>query len=277
MGSPQRNPLRMAFASAHVTVKRLTDLCYRARRLLVVTNLRARAAWYRAPLECNVSRDVRFGRRVRFFVMAKTANRILVDEGCIFADDVRIKLGGGALSMGKKVDIRHACVLGIQGSLEMKGDNLVQHGTTIHCDDSIVIERWVGIGEYATVIDSSHSHDGPDEWFGHNLRCSPVLIEENAWIGANATIARGVVIGPRAVVSANSLVVKDVPGGWLASGVPAQLVRELGATKRGTDGGVREGRGLPLDPQRSAPHDGAHRDGARGRLGSSGQTRSRSS
>lgn len=226
-------PFRAGFAAAHVSVKHLTDLGFRLRRSSVLAALRVRAFWYRAPLECSVSRDVRFGRRVRFFVMPKTTNSLVVGEGCIIGDDVRLALRGGSLSMGEKVDIRHSCVLGVQGSLEFKGNNLVQHGSTFHCDDAITIEPWVVFAEYVTVIDSSHTHDGPYDWFLHNVRAAPILIERHSWIGAKATLARGVRVGPGAVVAANSLVTKDVTGGWLASGVPAQLIRELGSNPSG--------------------------------------------
>ena len=79
------------------------------------------------------------------------------------------------------------------------------------------------------MIDSSHVLGGPDgEWL-HRIKTAPVVIGRNAWIGAKATIARGVHVGEGAVVAANSLVLKDVPPGQLASGVPAQVVRPLAA------------------------------------------------
>ena len=42
-------------------------------------------------------------------------------------------------------------------------------------------------------------------------KCSPVVIEDNAWIGANSIILRGVHIGKNAVIAAGSVVYQDVP------------------------------------------------------------------
>jgi acetyltransferase-like isoleucine patch superfamily enzyme len=113
--------------------------------------------------------------------------------------------------------------------LELQGANLLQHGCIIHCDEAVTVEEHAGLGEYTTVIDSSHVPGGPEgEWL-HRIWTTPVVIGRNAWIGAKATIARGVHVGEGAVVGANSLVVKDVPPEQLASGVPAQVVRRRAA------------------------------------------------
>jgi acetyltransferase-like isoleucine patch superfamily enzyme len=94
------------------------------------------------------------------------------------------------------------------------------------------LEEYAVLAEYASVIDSSHVLGGPDgEWL-HQVKTSPVVIGRNAWIGAKATIARGVHVGEGAVVSANSLVVKDVPPGHLVSGVPAQVIRPVAEEPR---------------------------------------------
>ncbi len=64
------------------------------------------------------------------------------------------------------------------------------------------------------------------EYLLHEWRKGPVVIGRNAVIGANCTILPGVVIGDGAVVSAMSLVNKDVPPGAVVGGVP---IRPLGA------------------------------------------------
>ncbi|MCS7087780.1 MAG: hypothetical protein NZL91_03670 [Thermoflexales bacterium] len=50
-------------------------------------------------------------------------------------------------------------------------------------------------------------------------------IRRGATIGANCTILPGVVIGEGAVVSAMSLVNRDVPAGAFVGGVPIRLLR----------------------------------------------------
>ena len=63
------------------------------------------------------------------------------------------------------------------------------------------------------------------------LLCKPILIKEDAWIGAGATILPGVCIGKHAVVGAGSVVTRDVPDYAVAVGSPAKIVRTLDAEK----------------------------------------------
>jgi acetyltransferase-like isoleucine patch superfamily enzyme len=59
----------------------------------------------------------------------------------------------------------------------------------------------------------------------HEWRRAPVWIGRDVTIGANCTILPGVVIGDGAVVSAMSLVNRDVPPGAFVGGVPIRRLR----------------------------------------------------
>jgi acetyltransferase-like isoleucine patch superfamily enzyme len=62
------------------------------------------------------------------------------------------------------------------------------------------------------------------EYLIDKYRTGNVIIGKNVLIGANATILPGVAIGDGAVVSACSLVNKDVPSGAFVGGVPAKIL-----------------------------------------------------
>ena len=53
---------------------------------------------------------------------------------------------------------------------------------------------------------------------------APIVLEGDNWIGANATVLKGVTIGEGAVVGACSLVTKDVPPYAIVAGVPAKVI-----------------------------------------------------
>lgn len=56
---------------------------------------------------------------------------------------------------------------------------------------------------------------------------SPVIIEDDVVIGANAVVIEGVRVGKGAVVGAGSIVTKDVPAGAVVVGNPARMVKEV--------------------------------------------------
>lgn len=63
------------------------------------------------------------------------------------------------------------------------------------------------------------------------VKCSPVVIEDNVWIGSNVTIFGGVTIGENSVVGAGSVVTRDIPKNCIAMGSPCRVVKERNQDK----------------------------------------------
>jgi acetyltransferase-like isoleucine patch superfamily enzyme len=66
------------------------------------------------------------------------------------------------------------------------------------------------------------------EFLRYEWRRGPVVIGNDVMIGANTTILPGVVIGDGAIVSAGSLVNRDVPPGAVVGGVPIRIISAKG-------------------------------------------------
>src|SRR5690625_3379564 len=62
------------------------------------------------------------------------------------------------------------------------------------------------------------------EYLIDEYRIGDVVIGENVLIGANTTILPGVHIGDRAIVSAGTLVHKDIPPGTFVGGNPMKII-----------------------------------------------------
>jgi acetyltransferase-like isoleucine patch superfamily enzyme len=62
-------------------------------------------------------------------------------------------------------------------------------------------------------------------------READVRIGANTWLGVRVTVLPGVTIGDGTVVAAGAVVVKDLPAGVLAAGVPARVIRARGLPK----------------------------------------------
>ena len=60
-----------------------------------------------------------------------------------------------------------------------------------------------------------------------DVNCKPIKICDDAWIGMNVIILKGVTVGEGAIVGAGSVVTKDVPAWTVVAGNPAGVVKEL--------------------------------------------------
>lgn len=59
------------------------------------------------------------------------------------------------------------------------------------------------------------------------LNDEEVIIENDAWIGANVVVLKGVRVGKGAIVGAGSVVIHDIPDYAVAHGNPAQMSRKI--------------------------------------------------
>lgn len=59
------------------------------------------------------------------------------------------------------------------------------------------------------------------------IKSSPIIIDDDVWIGANCTILKGVTIGARSIIGAGSVVTKDIPADCIAAGNPAKIIKRL--------------------------------------------------
>lgn len=55
----------------------------------------------------------------------------------------------------------------------------------------------------------------------------PIVMGDDVWVGANATVLPGVTIGSNVVIGAGAVVTKDIPSNSVAAGVPARVIRNL--------------------------------------------------
>jgi acetyltransferase-like isoleucine patch superfamily enzyme len=91
---------------------------------------------------------------------------------------------------------------------------------------NITIGNRVSIAPRVTLVTSSHPNHSRIRGFAP-ISQGPIVIEDDAWLGAGCVILPGVRIGRGAVVGANSVVSHDVPALHVVAGHPARTVREL--------------------------------------------------
>ena len=55
----------------------------------------------------------------------------------------------------------------------------------------------------------------------------PVIIKDNAFIGAHSIILKGVTIGENSIIGAGSVVTKSIPDNQIWAGNPAKFIRNI--------------------------------------------------
>jgi acetyltransferase-like isoleucine patch superfamily enzyme len=121
------------------------------------------------------------------------------------------------------------CVIARSGVLSIGPDSYVGRGSVITAIERVVIGRDALIAEHVTIRDQDHDYTHKRPYRLAGMKVSSINIGDNVWIGAKATITRGVTIGSNAVIGANSVVTHDVPANAVVAGVPAKLVRFIDA------------------------------------------------
>lgn len=128
---------------------------------------------------------------------------------------------------GKKVFMDHNVYIKFPWLVEIGSSVSINRGAELYCGflnkSTITIGSGVRIGPNARIL--AESHETQSGSFYHTG--SPIVINDNAWIAANAIILPGVTIGPRSVVAAGAVVTKDVPPHTLVAGIPAKPVKDL--------------------------------------------------
>jgi acetyltransferase-like isoleucine patch superfamily enzyme len=106
------------------------------------------------------------------------------------------------------------------------------------CELEIRIGSYVVIGWNATIADTDFHPIAPAERIADAIACSPlgkgqprptllkqaVVIEDDAWVGPNSTILKGVRVGTGAYVEAGAMVTRDVPPRMRVAGNPCRVI-----------------------------------------------------
>jgi acetyltransferase-like isoleucine patch superfamily enzyme len=146
------------------------------------------------PLYCNNPRAVSIG------------SGVLLSRQFVLAD---LKVGEGWLP---KIAIGDGCT--------------IMYRFQCNAAASVRIGRNVLIASNVLITDSDHVIEpgGIPVTRNEKLVTSPVVVEDNCWIGQNVVILKGVVIGHDSVVGANSVVTRSVPALSIVAGSPARII-----------------------------------------------------
>lgn len=116
----------------------------------------------------------------------------------------------------------------------------VKIGKNVHWGTNVVVDypfpNFVVIEDGASISGNDYllAHCKPLDYHRNctDSYVAPVIIRKNVWLAINVTVLPGVEIGEGAIVSAGSVVSKDIPPFTVASGNPAKVVADLAEVLR---------------------------------------------
>lgn len=145
----------------------------------------------------------------------------------------RIRIGGNSFIMGSIYTTKN-------GTIEIGENFYLGQNSLIGAEKNIRIGKCVIISNDVKIYDNNNHPVSPqkreamvlsgfsnDNWGWHHSDVSPVVIEDNVWIGQYVTILKGVTIGKGSVVGTRAVVTKDVPPYTVVAGNPAKVVKRI--------------------------------------------------
>jgi acetyltransferase-like isoleucine patch superfamily enzyme len=153
---------------------------------------------------CYVGKGISIGKDTAPF-----QGRILVGPECEINQGVELSPFGGMIKIARRVWLGPYVVIYGHGGVEIGEQSLI----SMHC----------------TILSSNHAIP-PKGTLIRNVadELLHTKVGRDCWIGANAVILGGVIIGDGCVVGAGAVVTKNLPAYSIAMGVPARVVRTRG-------------------------------------------------
>ena len=167
------------------------------------------------------------GRKLRAYYLKL---RLLALESPCYIDQGFYFTGGKSIQIGKnfhcckdsslladgggKITIGHRCALNMNVIVNAEIEGEINIGNNVLVGPNVVMRA------------TNHDFSNPSLLIwqqGHTP--DKIVICNNVWIGANATILAGVTIGEGAIVAAGAVVTKDIPAYSIVAGVPAAIIK----------------------------------------------------
>ncbi|AMJ57714.1 acetyltransferase [Stenotrophomonas sp. KCTC 12332] len=131
-----------------------------------------------------------------------------------------LRIGGAKIGEGSTI-WRNTEVLGVN-NLVIGKDSVIAWHCQIDARAGLRIGDHVAIASHVLIIAGSHDLTAPEFW----SVSAPIIIEDYVWIASRALVAHGAHLGRGCVITANTVVAKDVPPYKIIGGTGAKPMGE---------------------------------------------------
>ncbi|OSZ80902.1 hypothetical protein CAP36_06585 [Chitinophagaceae bacterium IBVUCB2] len=147
-------------------------------------------------------------------------SKIIIGSNTIIHGNLLIYGFGGRIEIGNKVFIGHSSQIWSASSIKIGNGVLISHNVNIIDNNSHPLDHlerrkdWENLRELGLLNEKQF-----------DILEKPIIIEDDVWIGFNATIMKGVRIGRGAIIGAGTIITKDVPDFAIMAGNPAKIIK----------------------------------------------------
>lgn len=120
----------------------------------------------------------------------------------------------------------------IRDQVEIGDNAVIMMGAVINIGaiigEGTMIDMGAILGGRATV--GNHCHIGAGAVLAGVVEpasATPVIIEDNVLVGANAVVIEGCRVGKNSVVAAGAVVINDIPANVVVAGCPAKVIKKI--------------------------------------------------
>lgn len=124
--------------------------------------------------------------------------------------------------VGSPVRIRASALIEQPWNLSIGDNSSIGDRAIVYCLGPVTIGKHVSVSQGAHLCAGTHDYRQADM----PLLRPPIVIEDSAWIAADAFVGPGVTVGEGAILGARAVAMKNLEAWMIYSGNPAQRVRE---------------------------------------------------
>ena len=145
---------------------------------------------------------------------------ISIGDDSHIAGQLLVMCGTGSISVGRECFVGEGARVWSASRVEIGDRVLIAHGVQMFDNRTHPLDARERHQQAQALLSRGEMPDA------RLLDGKPIRVAEDAWIGANSIIGRGLTIGAASIVAAGSVVTRDVPAGAIVGGNPARLLEE---------------------------------------------------
>jgi len=198
---------------------KILELPFLATKTLDSIQGRAKSIYYRSIT--SMSPESKYYPTAKVFNLRNTKSEITVGANSHILGELLTFAHAGSIEIGDYCYIGENSRIWSAQKIKIGNRVLISHNVNVHDCDGHPVDPIARHKHFIQIVNSGHPKAFSE------MPSSPVVIGDDAWIGFNASILKGVTIGRGAIIGAGSVVTCNVPESVIFAGNPAKFIRKV--------------------------------------------------